>query len=85
MMQLLLYIIVAVVIGLIMAAIFGFKIAGGWPGAIIAGLLGAWIGDVLIRELGPTIGGEHILPAVIGSFVVILIIGLLGRRANIRT
>lgn len=85
MMQLLLYIIVAVVVGLIMAALFGFKIAGGWPGAIIAGLLGAWIGDVLIRELGPVIGGQYVLPAVIGAFVVVLIIGLLGRRANIRT
>lgn len=85
MMQLILYIIVAVVVGLIVAAIFGFKIAGGWPGAIIAGLLGAWIGDVLIRELGPKMGDEHILPAVIGAFIVVLIIGLLGRRANIRT
>ncbi|PAV31417.1 hypothetical protein CIL05_01820 [Virgibacillus profundi] len=85
MIQFLLYVIVAIIVGLIVAALFGFKIAGGWFGAIIAGLLGAWIGDVLIRELGPTIGDYYVLPAVIGAFIVALIIGLLGRRADIRT
>jgi len=83
-MQLLLYLIVAIVVGLIMAGLFGFKYPGRWIGAIVAGLLGAWIGDVLIRELGPTIGGHYIFPAVLGAAVVILIIGLLGRRAKIR-
>ncbi|WP_164217571.1 GlsB/YeaQ/YmgE family stress response membrane protein [Virgibacillus sp. YIM 98842] len=83
-MQLLVYIIVAIVVGLIMAALFGFKYPGKWIGAIVAGLLGAWIGDVLIRELGPAIGGYYIFPAALGAAVVSLIIGLLGRRANIK-
>jgi uncharacterized membrane protein YeaQ/YmgE (transglycosylase-associated protein family) len=83
-MQLLLYFIVAIVVGLIIAALFGFKYPGRWIGAIVAGLLGAWIGDVLIRELGPTVGGHYIFPATLGAFVVALIIGLLGRRQDAR-
>jgi uncharacterized membrane protein YeaQ/YmgE (transglycosylase-associated protein family) len=83
-MQLLVYIIVAIVVGLLLTAFFGFKYPGKWMGAIIAGLLGAWIGDVLIRELGPTVGGYYIFPAALGAAVVALIIGLLGRRANIK-
>lgn len=82
-MQLLVYIIVAIVIGLIIAAFFGFKYPGTWFGAIVAGLLGAWIGDVLIRELGPTVGGYYIFPAALGAAVVALIIGLLGRRQDV--
>ncbi|GAB3789229.1 GlsB/YeaQ/YmgE family stress response membrane protein [Virgibacillus kimchii] len=83
-MQLLVYIIVAIIVGLIMAALFGFKYPGKWIGAVVAGLLGAWIGDVLIRELGPTVGGYYIFPATLGAIVVTLIIGLLGRKANVK-
>jgi len=81
-MQFLIYVIVAIVIGLIIAALFGFKFPGSWIGAIIAGLLGAWLGDILIRELGPTVGGYYIFPASLGAVVVALIIGLLGRRQD---
>jgi uncharacterized membrane protein YeaQ/YmgE (transglycosylase-associated protein family) len=83
-MQLLVYIIVAIIAGVIMAALFGFKYPGKWPGAIAASLIGAWIGDVLIRELGPTVGGYYIFPATLGAVVVTLIIGLLGRRADVK-
>ena len=80
----LLYLIVALVVGAVIAAIFGFKVPGGLPGAIIASLLGAWMGDVLIRQLGPKIGGYYVLPAALGAFIVALIIALLGKRANIQ-
>lgn len=84
-MQFLLYVIVAVIIGFIIAAIFGFKVPGKTPGMMVAGLLGAWIGDVLIRELGPTVGDYHIFPAALGAIVVALIIGLLGRQAQVKS
>ncbi|HLR72437.1 MAG TPA: GlsB/YeaQ/YmgE family stress response membrane protein [Pseudogracilibacillus sp.] len=83
MIQLSLYIIVAIVIGFIVAALFGFKVPGRLPGIIIAGLLGAWIGDVLIRKLGPQVGDYYIFPAALGAFVIALIISLLGRRARV--
>lgn len=84
MVQLLLYIGVAIVVGLIVAAVFGFKVPGRLPGMIVAGLLGAWIGDVLIRQIGPKIGDYYILPAVLGAFMISLIISLLGKRAKVR-
>jgi len=83
--QLLTYVIVAVVIGFIVSAIFGFKVPGGIPGMMIAGLLGAWIGDVLIHQLGPSVGNNHVLPATLGAVVVALIISLLGRRAKVKS
>ncbi|MDY0409535.1 GlsB/YeaQ/YmgE family stress response membrane protein [Virgibacillus soli] len=84
MLQLILYIIVATLIGLMAFSLFRFRMPGGATGSIVAALLGVWIGDVvLLWELGPQLAGYHIVPSVIGATVVVLAVGLLARRANI--
>ena len=62
--------------------IAGGKVPGGWIGSILAGLVGAWLGGMLIH-FGPVIGGIQVIPAIIGAalFVVVLRLLMNTRRA----
>jgi uncharacterized membrane protein YeaQ/YmgE (transglycosylase-associated protein family) len=75
--------IVAAVAGACGELLAGTKVPGGWVGSIIAGLVGAWIGGLVIH-VGPVIQGIQIIPAIIGAaifvFVLRLLMGLGGRR-----
>jgi uncharacterized membrane protein YeaQ/YmgE (transglycosylase-associated protein family) len=53
------------------------KLPGGWFGAILAGLIGGFIGDLLFRALGihdPGFGllGVDLLPAFVGALIVVV-------------
>lgn len=64
-------IIVGGLIGWLAGAILGKDIPGGIIGNIIAGLIGSAIGSKLLGTWGPVLGGVPILPALIGSIVLI--------------
>ncbi|MBJ8113828.1 GlsB/YeaQ/YmgE family stress response membrane protein [Bacillus cereus group sp. N6] len=42
-------------------------------GNIITGLLGAWLGSRLFGSFGPSFSGIHVVPALLGAIVLILI------------
>lgn len=48
----------------------------GIIGNIVAGLIGSAIGSKLLGEWGPILGGVPILPALIGSIILILFLVL---------
>lgn len=80
---LLILLIVAAVAGACGEMIAGGKVPGGWIGSILAGLVGAWLGGMLIH-FGPVIGGIQIIPAIIGAALFVLILRLLtGARRTI--
>jgi len=57
----------------------------GWLGAIIAGLVGSWIGTGLMGHVGPAIAGIPIIPATVGAVIVVLVVSFLERnRASTR-
>ncbi|AST00223.1 GlsB/YeaQ/YmgE family stress response membrane protein [Geobacillus thermocatenulatus] len=65
--------IVGGVIGWLGGLLTGRDIPGGIIGNIIAGFIGAWLGTKLFGNWGPTIGGFDIIPALIGSVILILL------------
>jgi len=57
---------------------YGFGLLGN----IVVGILGAFIGSWLFRQMGVSIGAglvNHIITAVIGALVLLFLIGLLRR------
>lgn len=73
-----LYLIIGGIIGWLAGVILGKDIPGGIIGNIIAGIVGAWIGGELgLFEIGPVIAGIQIIPALIGSIILIFILSLI--------
>lgn len=69
--------IVAAVAGLIGDALVK-DIPGDFWGAMLAGLLGAWIGAYFpyFTALGPVVGGIAIVPTALGAAVFVFLLGL---------
>ncbi len=79
MLGLLISIIMAIVIGLIGDAIVRADMPGGVIGSMIAGFVGAWIGNLLFGHWGPNIAGFAIIPAIIGAALFVFLVGLVSR------
>ena len=70
--------IVAAIAGACGELIAGAKVPGGWVGSIIAGLVGAWLGGLIIH-VGPVIEGVQIIPAIIGAALFVFLLRLVMR------
>ena len=83
--------IVHVVLMLFMAGVVGWladlivpgRLPFGWLGAIAAGLLGSWLGTVLIGHVGPRLFGIPLIPALVGA-VLLAVVAELGGKALAR-
>ncbi|MEX3622777.1 GlsB/YeaQ/YmgE family stress response membrane protein [Viridibacillus arvi] len=62
--------------------IIGKDIPGGIIGNIIAGIIGAWIGGKLLGQWGPTLSDFYIFPALLGSIILIFIVGFILKLMN---
>ena len=76
---LLVYLIVAGIVGWIADAIVPGRLPYGWLGAIAAGLLGSYLGALLLGTIGPTVAGIPLISAIIGAIVVVFLFKLLFR------
>jgi uncharacterized membrane protein YeaQ/YmgE (transglycosylase-associated protein family) len=80
---LLVLLVVAAIAGACGELIAGGKVPGGWIGSMIAGLIGAWLGGMLLR-FGPVIGGIQVIPAILGAALFVLVLRLLvGARRSV--
>ncbi len=70
--------IIAAVVGAIAEAVVGYRTRWGWLGTILIGLIGAWLGTALIA-IGPVIGGVHLISAILGAIILVLILKALAR------
>jgi uncharacterized membrane protein YeaQ/YmgE (transglycosylase-associated protein family) len=73
----LLFIIVAAVCAWIAEALVPGRIPGGFLASAIVGVIGAWIGTALFGHFGPDLAGVPLLPAIIGSAVLVFALALL--------
>jgi uncharacterized membrane protein YeaQ/YmgE (transglycosylase-associated protein family) len=76
--------IVGAVIGAVAGAITNRGKSMGWIANIVAGLIGAWIGQGLLGSWGPSLAGMALIPSIIGAVVLVLVVSLvLGRTSKI--
>ncbi|EOB7594220.1 GlsB/YeaQ/YmgE family stress response membrane protein [Staphylococcus aureus] len=74
--------IVGGLIGWAAGAIMGKDIPGGILGNITAGIIGSWLGGTLLGHWGPELGSIYILPALIGSIILIALVTLILRAVR---
>ncbi|EKS25118.1 GlsB/YeaQ/YmgE family stress response membrane protein [Staphylococcus epidermidis] len=72
-------IIVGGLIGWLAGAILSKDVPFGIIVNIVAGLIGSAIGSKLLDEWEPILGGVPILPALIGSIILILLVSLMAK------
>ncbi len=77
--------VVAGLVGWLADAIVPGDIPLGWLGAIIAGLVGSWIGTALFGSFGPSIAGIPIIPAIVGAIIFAFVVSLLSRAFTPRS
>ena len=74
--------IIAGLIGLLAERIVPGRTPYGLLGAVVAGLLGVWVGAVLLGHLGPALFGIALLPATVGAIIVVAAAKLVFRVAG---
>ncbi|HEV8634542.1 MAG TPA: GlsB/YeaQ/YmgE family stress response membrane protein [Chloroflexota bacterium] len=47
------------------------KLPYGWLGAVIAGVIGGWVGSLLLPNWGPSLLGIELIPTFLGAVVVV--------------
>lgn len=73
---LIVYIVIAAIIGLIAEFLIGWRLPGGIIGAIIAALIGMWLVTNVIKlsiSGDPVIDGVPIITALIGAIILVAI------------
>ena len=74
-----LFLIVAAVCAYIAEMLVPGRIPGGFFTAAVIGIIGAWVGANLLGNFGPSLEGIALLPAIIGSAVLVFALALLSR------
>ncbi len=74
------YCIMASVCAGIAAYLVPGRVPGGFLTSVVFGILGAWVGGSMIGQVGPSLFGISILPAILGSAVLVFIVSLFARR-----
>jgi uncharacterized membrane protein YeaQ/YmgE (transglycosylase-associated protein family) len=62
--------VIAALIGAAADALVPGRLPYGWLGAMAAGLLGAWLGTLLMGSIPPHIAGLAVLPSIVGAGIV---------------
>lgn len=76
---LILFLIVAAVCAWIAECLVPGRIPGGFLTSAIVGIIGAWIGGSLLGNFGPSLEGISLLPAIIGSAILVFGLAVLSR------
>ncbi|QCJ41514.1 GlsB/YeaQ/YmgE family stress response membrane protein [Bacillus sp. S3] len=72
-------VIIAMIIGIVAEKLAPVKMPGSWAGAIVAGFIGAWVGEYLFGAWGPMLAGFSLVPALIGAFIVVIAVGAIAK------
>ena len=77
-----LYLIIAAVCAGIAAAIVPGRIPGGFLAAMVCGILGGWIGSMLMGSVGPVLFNVALLPTIVGSALLVFVLSLISRGTH---
>jgi len=81
---LLLHLFMAGLVGALADAVVPGKLPWGWLGAILAGLVGSFIGVKLIGHVGPSLWDVPIIPAFVGALILAFVLSFVGRQQQAR-
>lgn len=82
MMGLIWQLLIGAVIGAVAGALTSRDVPMGWIGNILAGLIGSWLGEMLLGSWGPTVAGMALVPSIIGAVILVVITSMLFSRMN---
>ena len=74
--------LIAMIIGTVAEKLSPVDMPGGWAGAIVAGFIGAWLGPLLFGIWGPMLVGFSLVPALLGSIIVVILAGVIAKLFN---
>jgi uncharacterized membrane protein YeaQ/YmgE (transglycosylase-associated protein family) len=74
-----LFLIVAAACAWIAEAVVPGNVPGGFFVSAIIGIIGAWIGGSMVGSIGPSLAGVSVIPAILGSAVLVFATALLSR------
>lgn len=79
--------LIAGLVGYVADVIVPGRLAWGWLGAILAGLVGSWVGVTLFNMLhlprwleSIRLGGIPLIPALVGAIIVALVASAVSKR-----
>ena len=70
--RLALHLFMAGLVGALADAVVPGRLPYGWLGAIVAGLVGSWLGVLLLGNLGPSLFGMPLIPGFVGALILAL-------------
>lgn len=83
---LVLHLVVAGLVGALADLVIPGSLPWGWVGAVLAGLLGSWLGTQLIGHVGPVLFDVPLIPAFVGAVLLAMGISAVGKlRADRRS
>lgn len=56
----------------------------GWLGAVAAGAIGGWVGQIILGRAGPSLFGVYLVPTFVGAVILAALFRLLGKSASER-
>lgn len=68
--RLALHLFMAGLVGALADAVAPGRLPWGWLGAVLAGLVGSWLGVLLLGHLGPSLFGVPLLPGFVGALIL---------------
>ena len=74
-----LHLLMAGLVGWLADTVVPGQLPWGWVGAILAGLIGSWLGVRLLGHLGPELFGIAIIPGFVGAVVLAFAASLISR------
>lgn len=72
-------VIIAMAIGTVAEKLSPYRMPGEWAGAIVAGYIGAWVGQLLFGTWGPILAGFSLIPSLIGAVIVVIVAGMISK------
>ena len=83
--HLLLTLAVAGLVGWLADLVVPGELPYGWLGAVAAGVIGGWVGQLILGRLGPSLFGVYLLPTFVGAVILAAGFRLIGKSAAERT
>src|SRR5581483_10134143 len=75
-----LHLFAAGLVGALADAVVPGKLPWGWVGAILAGLVGSWIGVAILGPLGPSLFHVRIIPAFVGALILAFVMSFVSKN-----